>query len=103
MKTGVKQPVQNFAKLKVFPDPAVLSGSQPVQIHIVGLVANSEVKIFSIDGRLVDQFQAQGGDVAYWNGTDLSGNYLPTGIYIVVAYSSDGSQSSVTKIALIHK
>ena len=103
LKTGVKQPVQNFAKLKVFPDPAVLSGSQPVQIHIVGLVANSEVKIFSIDGRLVDQFQAQGGDVAYWNGTDLSGNYLPTGIYIVVAYSSDGSQSSVTKIALIHK
>jgi hypothetical protein len=103
LKTGVKQPVQSFAKLKVFPDPAVLSGSQPVQIHIEGLVANSEVKIFSIDGRLVDQFQAQGGDVAYWNGTDLSGNYLPTGIYIVVAYSSDGSQSSVTKIALIHK
>ncbi len=103
LKTGVKQPLQNFSKLKVFPDPAILSGSQPVQIHIVGLVANSDIKIFSVDGRLVDQFQAQGGDVAYWNGTDFSGKYLPTGIYIVVAYSSDGSQSSVTKIALIHK
>ncbi len=101
LKTGVKLPLQSFAKLKVFPDPAVLPISQP--IHIEGLVANSEIKIFSIDGKLVDQFQAQGGNVAYWNGTDQSGNILPTGVYIVVAYSSDGSQSSVTKIALIHK
>lgn len=101
LKTGVQQPLQNFAKLRIFPDPARLPLSQP--IHIEGLIANSSIKIFTIDGRLVEQFQAQGGKIAYWNGTDNSGNLLPTGIYIIVAYSSDGSQSTVGKIAVIRR
>lgn len=101
LKTGVQQPLQSFSKLKIFPDPARLPLTQP--IHIEGLVANSSIKIFTIDGRLVDQFQAQGGKIAYWNGTDDSGNSLPTGIYIIVAYSSDGSQSTVGKIAVIRR
>ncbi len=101
LKTGVQQPVPGFSKLKIFPDPARLPLSQP--IHIEGLVANGDIKVFTIDGRLVAQFQAQGGKTAYWNGTDRNGNLLPTGVYIVVAYSSDGSQSSVSKIALIHR
>ncbi len=101
LKTGIKQPLQSFSKLKVFPDPARIPLSQP--IHIEGLAANSEIKIFTVDGRLVDHFLAQGGRVAYWNGTDMSGSLLPSGVYIVVAYTSDGSQSAVTKIALIHR
>ncbi len=101
LKAGVFQPLQSFSKLKIFPDPALLPVSQP--IHIEGLVANSEIKIFTIDGRMVDSFQAQGGNVAYWNGMDQSGELLPSGIYVVVAYASDGSQSTVAKIALIRK
>lgn len=99
LKTGVEEPRQSLSKLKIFPDPALLPRTTP--IHIEGLVANSEIKIFSVDGRLVDQFSAQGGKIAYWNGTDDSGNPLPSGIYLIVAYTSDGSQSAVAKIALI--
>ncbi|MCL5266585.1 MAG: hypothetical protein M1469_00585 [Bacteroidetes bacterium] len=98
---GVQQPQQDFSKLKIFPDPAKIPTTQPIQI--VGLVANSQIKIFSVDGRLVDEFQAQGGKIAYWNGTDSAGRLLPTGVYIVVAYSSDGSQSTVAKIALVRQ
>lgn len=101
LKIGVLEPPQSFAKLKIFPDPAVLSLAKPTQIQIQGLVANSTIKVFSVDGRLVKQFEAQGGKVAYWNGTDDSGKLLSTGIYIIVAYSSDGSQSTVGKIAVI--
>ncbi len=103
LKTGVLEPAQSFPKLKVFPDPAVLSLAKPVQIRIEGLVANSEIKVFTVDGRLVDQFQAQGGKIAYWNGTDSTGKLLSSGIYIIVAYSSDGSQSTVGKIAVIRR
>ncbi|MCL4539671.1 MAG: hypothetical protein M1378_08775 [Bacteroidetes bacterium] len=98
---GIQQPQQNFSKLKIFPDPARIPSAQPIQI--VGLVANSQIKIFSVDGRLVDEFQAQGGKIAYWNGTDGGGKLLPSGIYIVVAYSSDGSQSTVAKMAIIRQ
>ncbi|MCL5020968.1 MAG: hypothetical protein M1339_04745 [Bacteroidetes bacterium] len=98
---GVVQPVQSFSKLKIFPDPAKIPLPSPIQIQ--GLVANSDIKIFTVSGRLVKQFQAQGGSIAYWNGTDQSGNLLPSGVYIIVAYSSDGSQSTVSKIALIRQ
>ncbi len=98
---GIQQPQQNFSKLKIFPDPAKIPSAQPIQI--VGLVANSQIKIFSVDGRLVDEFQAQGGKIAYWNGTDSGGKLLPSGIYIVVAYSSDGSQSTVAKMAIVRQ
>lgn len=101
LKTGVVQPSANFAKLKIFPDPARLPLKQPMQI--VGLVANSQIKIFSVDGRLVDEFQVQGGNVAYWYGTDGSGALLPSGVYIIIAYSPDGSQSTVAKVALIRQ
>ncbi len=101
LNMGVVQPQQNFSKLKIFPDPAKIPGTQPIQI--VGLVANSQIKVFSVDGRLVDEFQAQGGKIAYWNGTDSSGKLLPSGVYIVIAYAPDGSQSTVSKIALIRQ
>ncbi len=101
LKTGVEQPVQSMTKLKIFPDPARIPTTS--SIHIEGLAANSQIKVFTVDGRLVDQFQAQGGKIAYWNGTDSSGSLLPSGVYIVVAYASDGSQSVVGKIALIRE
>ncbi len=101
LNMGVQQPQQDFSKLKIFPDPAKVPSTQP--IHIVGLVANSQIKVYSVDGRLVDEFQAQGGKIAYWNGTDSSGQPLPSGVYIIIAYSSDGSQSTVAKIALIRQ
>jgi ligand-binding sensor domain-containing protein len=102
LKMGVVQPQNNFSKLKIFPNPAKLPLPSQQKIQIVGLVANSSIKIFSISGRLVKEFQAQGGNIAYWDGTDDGGNLVPSGIYIILAYSSDGSQSTVGKIAVIH-
>ncbi|MFZ1082743.1 MAG: two-component regulator propeller domain-containing protein [Candidatus Kryptoniota bacterium] len=101
LKMGAVQPQDNFSKLKIFPNPAKLPLTQKIQI--VGLVASSSIKIFSISGRLVKDFQAQGGDVAYWDGTDDSGKLVPSGVYIILAYSSDGSQSVVGKIAVIRE
>ncbi len=103
LKIGVVQPLDNFSKLKIYPNPAKLPLSNNEQIQIVGLVTSSSIKIFSISGRLVKEFQAQGGNKAYWDGKDDGGNLVPTGIYIVLAYSSDGSQSVVGKIAIIRE
>ncbi len=101
---GVVQPQENFTKLKIYPNPARLPLS-PItqQITIGGLAANSYVKIFSISGRLVRALQAQGGYYAYWDGKDDGGNLVPSGIYVVLAYTSDGSQSVAGKIAVIRR
>ena len=74
-------------------------------IQIVGLVSDSQIKIFSVSGRLVSHLPGPAGTVegnnAYWYGTDDGGNLVPSGVYIVLAYSSDGSQSVVGKIAVV--
>jgi ligand-binding sensor domain-containing protein len=101
LRTGIVKPLDSFAKLRIFPNPAKFPIDK--QIQIVGLVANSSIKIFSVSGRLVKEFQAQGGNIAYWDGTGDDGKLVPSGIYIVLAYSSDGSQSVVGKIAVVHR
>ncbi len=100
---GVVQPVTNFSKIKVYPNPVRLP-ADPL-VRIVGLVADSHVKIFSIAGKLVCDGNniTYGGNYAYWNGTDDNGKLLPSGVYIIIAYSPDGSQSAIAKIAVIHQ
>ena len=101
LKMGVVQPQTNFSKIKVYPNPVKFPLKD--QVKIVGLVADSHVKIFSIAGRIVCNGDniTYGGNYAYWDGTDDSGNLLSSGIYIIIAYSPDGSQTAVTKVAVI--
>ena len=99
LRTGVLEPVQTFTSLKIFPNPARLPMSTPITIS--GLVENSQIKIFTVDGKLVADFAAQGGKVAYWNGTDMNGNLLPSGVYVVTAYSTENGETVVGKVAVI--
>ncbi len=73
-------------------------------IAIKGLVENAEIKITDINGRLIQESQAQGGQ-AIWNGKDSNGVRVATGVYLV--FSSESSSfrnpdSFVTKILLLN-
>ena len=70
-------------------------------IAIRGLVANAWVKITDINGNLVYQTMAEGGQ-AVWNGKDLRGNRPATGVYLVFSSNDDGSETMVTKILFIN-
>lgn len=84
-----------------FPNPvrADYMGS----IAIRGLVTDALVKITDINGVLVSEMKAQGGQ-AIWNGEDLGGRRVDTGIYLVWSTEPaalDAPDSYVTKIAII--
>ena len=84
-----------------FPNP-VESGYQG-PIAIKGLAEDATVKITDINGRIVFETQALGGQ-AIWNGRDLSGAEAPTGVYLVFSTGSSvfgDPDSYVTKILLI--
>lgn len=107
LKMGVVQPQTNFSQIRVYPNPVKYPLKQ-AYVEIAGLVADSQIKIFSISGRLVCSLQEQQnsagrvqGNIAYWYGTDDSGKLLPSGIYVIIAYAPDGSQSAVTKVAIV--
>lgn len=82
----------------VFPNP-VPSGYKG-QIAVRGLATNSFVKITELNGRLVFQTRALGGQ-AVWNGTDYNGNRVSSGVYFVLVTDEAGVEKARTKIVFV--
>ncbi|MCU7512425.1 MAG: hypothetical protein HF300_07695 [Ignavibacteria bacterium] len=100
--TAVK-PQESFTEMFVYPNPVVIQNGSPVKITIEGLVRDSDIKILSISGKVLNTFTSPGAGVAVWDGKDLEGNYVPSGIYIIVAYDKDGTNVSSAKVAILRK
>ena len=90
-----------FTSLALGPNPYMIPNAYPLTIR--NLVANSTIKILTLTGRLIRQFPAQGGGRAFWDGKDISGNLVPSGIYFVVAFNETGTQVTSAKLAVIRK
>jgi hypothetical protein len=74
----------------VFPNP-VPPGFDGM-IGIRGLVNNAIVKITELDGRLIYETRALGGQ-AVWNGRDYKGRKISSGVYLVLVSEDDSSGS----------
>jgi hypothetical protein len=84
-----------------FPNPVDPSYNGPIAVK--GLAENAEIKITDINGRLVYEARSLGGQ-AIWNGEDLSGQRVTTGVYLVFSTGSSNfgdPDSFVTKILFI--
>ncbi len=69
-------------------------------IAVKGLVRNASVKITDINGKLVWETIAEGGQ-AVWNGQDLFGHRPSSGVYLVFSTNDNGEETMVTKIMFI--
>jgi ligand-binding sensor domain-containing protein len=83
----------------VFPNP--VKENYNGKIAIRGLVDNANVKITDINGNLVFESYANGGQ-AIWDGQNQSGERASTGVYLVFSTNIDGEESMVSKILFIH-
>jgi len=83
----------------VFPNPVppVYGGT----IAIRGLVNNAIVEITELDGRLVYQTRALGGQ-AIWDGKDYKGRKISTGVYLVLVSDDGRKENLATKIIFIN-
>lgn len=70
-------------------------------ITIVGLSMDADVKITTSNGTLVNQGRSNGG-LYSWDGCDLDGRRVASGVYMVQTATSDGSKGTVCKIAVIN-
>ncbi len=96
------KPVASFSELFVYPSPFILN-SGPNKLTIDGLIKDSEIKIISISGKLVNEFQSPGGRIATWDGRDLNGNLVTSGVYIIVASDVDGNNVTTQKVAVLRQ
>jgi hypothetical protein len=84
----------------VFPNP--VPPGYPGTIAIRGLVNNAIVKITELDGRLVYQTMALGGQ-AIWDGKDYKGRKISSGVYLVLVSDESRKENLATKIVFISK
>jgi Two component regulator propeller len=84
----------------VFPNPVPPGYTGTIAIR--GLVEDAIVKIVELNGRLVYQTRALGGQ-AVWNGRDYKGRQVATGVYLVLVSDDTRQEKTATRIVFIGK
>ena len=85
-------------KVYAYPNPVIPDYNGP--ITVVGLKANSNVKITNTAGRLVAEGTSLGGSFT-WDGKTPQGQRVATGVYYVLGTDEEGQEGIVTKILFI--
>ncbi len=88
-----------FSEVYAFPNPVRPDYSGPIVIK--GLDRDSDIKITDITGNIVTVIKSEGGQ-AVWDGKNMKGERVATGVYMVFANSQSGSQRAKTKILFIN-
>mgnify|MGYP000029432161 CR=1 FL=1 len=98
-----------LADVYAYPNPA-LKNHKTVTIdgrNGTNLPKGTNVKILDVSGNLVYETnvvegqELQGGKVV-WDKTNLAGNKVASGVYIVLLTNDDASENAVTKIAIVN-
>lgn len=97
-KGDATAPVEKMNKITVYPNP-VRPGFNGT-IGIKGLVDKARVKITDINGILVYQTLANGGQ-ATWDGKNFSGQEASSGVYLILIVNEDGSDTAVSKMLIV--
>ena len=89
---------QTLDSLFIYPNPVRPGYQGP--IFISNLITDSNIKITDVSGALVWETQAQGGQVI-WDGNNLEGRKVNTGVYLVFVTNPDGSMKTTGKILFV--
>ncbi|MEY2646313.1 MAG: hypothetical protein RL158_289, partial [Bacteroidota bacterium] len=81
----------------IFPNPVPPDFSGLISFK--KLVDHAQVKITDINGKLIYQTRALGGQ-AVWNGKTYEGSPVATGIYLVFVRDDEGNEKAVGKIMI---
>lgn len=94
-------PSESMDKDNVYAYPNPVEPGYSGLITVTGLSHNADIKIVTVNGTLVAQGHSNGGTFT-WDGTDLKGKRVASGIYMVQTATSDGGKGTVCKIAVIN-
>lgn len=101
LSTTAVMPNRTYDDLSFAPNPFYLPSS--TMLTIDGLVEGSSLKILTIDGRLVREIHSPGGRVGFWDGRNDAGELVASAVYLVVAFSEDGSTVATGKVAVVRR
>lgn len=89
----------DFNDVFVYPNPVREDYTGTIAIR--GLVEDTDVRITDVSGNIVYQTKSLGGQ-AIWDGNDMHGNRVQTGVYLLFNASQGGDKKYAAKILFIH-
>lgn len=95
---GATEGVESHTDVFAYPNPVYPDYNGPILIR--GLVTNAQVKITDIEGNIVYETIAEGGQ-AIWSGRSFNGEKMQSGVYLAFITNDDGTATAVTKILII--
>ena len=98
--SNATQAEESYDKEKVYAYPNPVEPDYDGLITIVGLKANSHVKVVNTAGRLVAEGTSLGGSFT-WDGRTPQGQRVSTGVYYVLGCDEEGNEGIVTKVLFI--
>ncbi|PTM14951.1 MAG: hypothetical protein DA408_01270 [Bacteroidetes bacterium] len=84
----------NSTNPQVFPNPVRPEYDGPITVR--GLAENANVKITDVNGKLVYETEALGGQLV-WNGRDYNGRRVQTGVYLIFASTNPREAGSLAQ------
>jgi len=96
-KGNSTEPSTTQSAIKIYPNPIGPNYNGPIVIK--NLVNNALVKITDINGQLMMQTRALGGQ-AIWNGRDQYQHKVASGIYLIFVRDDMGNEKAVGKILI---
>jgi hypothetical protein len=96
-KSDATESSKSQSAIKIYPNPIAPNYNGPITIK--NLVDNALVKITDINGQLMMQTRALGGQ-AVWNGRDQYQQKVASGIYLIFARDDMGNEKAVGKILI---
>jgi sugar lactone lactonase YvrE len=89
----------SFSQVLVYPNPVRETYDGPVTIK--GLMKDTDIRITDIAGNLVHKAKSLGGQII-WDGKNLKGSRVSTGVYLIFASDSKGEETHVAKLLFIN-
>jgi hypothetical protein len=88
------EPKLDYNNVKIFPSPFYIPSQKPMKVN--GLIYGSSMMIVTLNGKVVRHIKSSGiendGDQLSWDGRDYQGDYVSTGVYLLLIYGKDGSR-----------
>lgn len=101
-ETPYIEPLESFDELFVFPNPFIIKDNSKL-LTIDGLIKDTNIKVLDVSGYLITEFSSPGGRTAYWDGTDLQGKLVNSGVYIIMAFDIEGNNVTTGKVAVLRE
>ncbi|NQV42212.1 MAG: hypothetical protein HQ506_07665 [Candidatus Marinimicrobia bacterium] len=102
LHTPFAQPKETYSSMHIYPQP--FNPDIHEKVIIQGLMDNSTVRILTIQGTLVKELTYLNEDVqgyeAQWDGRDVAGDKVGSGVYILFLFNGEGEAAS-QKIAVL--